>query len=216
MADPIRIGIVGCGSVMGGPYTSLIESLRLRNMVEVTIACDEKEEKRDFVRQKLGLERFTTNYEEVVDADDVDLVLVLTSMLEHAPIASAALQAGKHVLVEKPMGTTLAEAAERFTKALAASGWKLEEGGIRAEDYTLLNFTKDEKEIALRARSKVGNADVSFQGDGLLWTKELPTGKQIVAFETWLRLNKLPATLDLLDRYEAEMRKIASGGETTP
>jgi predicted dehydrogenase len=42
----------------------------------------------------------------------VDVVLVLTSMNEHGPITKAALRAGKHVLVEKPMATSLAEAAE--------------------------------------------------------------------------------------------------------
>ena len=43
---------------------------------------------------------------------DVDLVLVLTRMNEHGPLARAALEAGKHVLVEKPVATSLAEAAE--------------------------------------------------------------------------------------------------------
>jgi predicted dehydrogenase len=48
----------------------------------------------------------------VVRADDVDLVMVLTSMPEHGPISRAALEHGKHVFVEKPMATTLEEAAE--------------------------------------------------------------------------------------------------------
>jgi hypothetical protein len=42
----------------------------------------------------------------------------------------------------------------------------------------------------------------------LVWNKELPTGKQIVSYETWLRQNKLPAGLEMLDRYETEMRAI--------
>ena len=45
--------------------------------------------------------------DEVVGADDVDVVLVLTSMNEHGPLAKAALEAGRHVLVEKPMATSL-------------------------------------------------------------------------------------------------------------
>ncbi len=103
---------------------------------------------------------------------------------------------------------TLAMAAEQFSKALGMLGWTLEEGGIRAEDYTLLRFKKGKKEIKLRARPKDGNAVVNFQGDGLVWKKELPSGKQTVSYETWLRQNKLPAGLELLDRYEAEMRAI--------
>jgi len=47
----------------------------------------------------------------VIENDDVDVVLVLTSMPVHGALASAALRAGKHVLVEKPMATSLEEAA---------------------------------------------------------------------------------------------------------
>ena len=47
----------------------------------------------------------------MIESDDVDVVLVLTSMNVHGALASAALAAGKHVLVEKPMATSLEEAA---------------------------------------------------------------------------------------------------------
>ena len=104
--------------------------------------------------------------------------------------------------------STLAAAAAKYVEALTALGWKLEEGGIRAEDYTLMTFTKDDKEISLRARPQDGNAMVSFSGDDLLWTKELPGGKQVIPYETWLRLNKRPPGLDTLDQYEAEMRAL--------
>ena len=52
----------------------------------------------------------------------VDVVLVLTSMNEHGPLAKAALEAGRHVLVEKPMATSLAEAAELVELARALGG----------------------------------------------------------------------------------------------
>ena len=51
-----------------------------------------------------------------------------------------------------------------------------------------------------------GKSIVNIQGDGLLWTKPLPGGKPQVSYEAWLRINKLPAGLDLLDDYLAEMR----------
>ena len=53
---------------------------------------------------------------------DVDVVLVLTSMTEHGRLARAALEAGKHVLVEKPVATTLAEAEQVLAAADAAPG----------------------------------------------------------------------------------------------
>ncbi|MBK8798347.1 MAG: Gfo/Idh/MocA family oxidoreductase [Anaerolineales bacterium] len=69
MADPVRLGVVGCG------------------------------------------------------ADDVDLVLVTTSMREHGMVTRAALEAGKHVLVEKPMSHTLEEAAATLEVARRSKGF---------------------------------------------------------------------------------------------
>jgi len=69
-------------------------------------------------------------------------------------------------------------------------------------------FTKDKAEITLRATLRSGEVRASFSGDGLLWSKRLPIAKQIIAYETWLRINRFPASLDLLDKYAAEMKAI--------
>ena len=106
--------------------------------------------------------------------------------------------------------STLAAAAAKYVEALGALGWELEEGGIREEDYTLMTFNKGDKEISLRARPQEGNAHVSFSGDDLLWTKELPGGKQVIPYETWLRLHKRPPGLNAIDEFEAEMRALTA------
>jgi predicted dehydrogenase len=59
---------------------------------------------------------------ELIGRDDVDVVLVLTSMNEHAELAQAGLQAGKHVLVEKPMSTSFAAARELLRVSKGAKG----------------------------------------------------------------------------------------------
>jgi WD40 repeat protein len=118
-------------------------------------------------------------------------------------------QLSKTIELEIP-GSTLANVAEIYTKAFGDLGWKADEGGIRDEEYTFFDFTKDDQDIALRARKYDGNAQVSFEGDGLRWTKPLPGGKQIVSFETWLRLNKLPPDAGLLERYKTEMSALSA------
>ncbi len=123
MSQPVRIGIVGCGSVMSYPYMSLVERLRCRGQVEVVAACDVVEAKRRFVLERFGITNFTTDYRELVQRSDVDLVLVLTSMPEHGPVTRAALEVGKHVLVEKPMAVTLEEAAEIIELAKRSPGY---------------------------------------------------------------------------------------------
>ena len=111
MTQPVRIGIVGCGDVLGA-YMTAIELLRGRGLVEAVAACAKTEEKRNYVLDECGITNFTTDYHELVQSDAVDLVLVLTSMREHGPVTLAALEAGKHVLVEKPMAVTQEEAAQ--------------------------------------------------------------------------------------------------------
>ncbi|HWQ15432.1 MAG TPA: Gfo/Idh/MocA family oxidoreductase [Roseiflexaceae bacterium] len=116
--DGVRIGIVGCGSVMRGPYTNQIRRMQARGMnVQVTRACDVVADREGTVRERFGEIPFSTDYRAVVEADDVDLVLVLTAMQAHGQIAKAALQAGKHCLVEKPMAPTLEEGAELLALA---------------------------------------------------------------------------------------------------
>jgi predicted dehydrogenase len=121
--NPLRIGIVGCGSVMRGPYTRQIKLMQSMGMaVEVTRACDVAPEGRQTVRERFGDIPFSDDYRTVVEAGDVDLVLVLTAMPAHGPIAKAALEAGKHVLVEKPMAVTLEQAAELVELAKRSLG----------------------------------------------------------------------------------------------
>lgn len=123
MTQKVKIGIIGCGSVMRGPYMTLIEKLDCLGQVEVVMACDIEEEKRRYARKAFGIPYVTGNAQEIIQSDSVDLVLVLTSMREHGPLARAALEAGKHVLVEKPMAVTLSEAAELVELARTSPGY---------------------------------------------------------------------------------------------
>lgn len=109
ISKPLRVGIVGCGSVSHKYWTQL-QALQQRGLAETVAACDTSEKAEEFVRREWGLSRFTHDYRDLAGASDVDLVLVLTSMQSHAEISRYALEAGKHVLVEKPMATNLKDA----------------------------------------------------------------------------------------------------------
>ncbi len=111
MPAPLGIGVVGCGSVLAA-YAPVIERLDYRAQARLVMACDRDEAKRSQMFEQHHVQAFTTDYRELINSPQVDIVLVLTSMLEHARIAGYALRAGKHVLVEKPMATDLDEAAE--------------------------------------------------------------------------------------------------------
>lgn len=71
---------------------------------------------------RLGVPRFTEREEDILDSEAIDAVLVLTSMPSHARLAQAALRAGKHVLVEKPLATSLEDADALLALASASKG----------------------------------------------------------------------------------------------
>jgi predicted dehydrogenase len=116
--DPVRIGIVGCGNVLAA-YWVEAQKLAAKGEAVVTAACG-RPAQQELVATRLGVRRFVTDYRELVAAPDVDLVVVLTPPATHFEVSRAALLAGKHVLSEKPMATTMAEADELV--GLAARG----------------------------------------------------------------------------------------------
>lgn len=117
----LRCAIIGCGSVAEA-YHQELQKLRLKGLVELTWLCDHREEKRAVLTAKFGVRNYTADYRELLARPDVDAVLLLTPMPLHAHQAVQALRAGKHVLVEKPLGTTLAEARAVVAAARRARG----------------------------------------------------------------------------------------------
>lgn len=75
------------------------------------------------MRDTYGVTDFSTRHQDVIERDDVDLVLVLTAMPAHGRITRTALEAGKHVLVEKPMSTDLTEAWELVALSKESEGY---------------------------------------------------------------------------------------------
>lgn len=106
----LRVAIVGCGEAAQILH---LPSLRyLADLFEVTVVCDASAEVARRVGDEWNVPTRVTAVAEAVDRHDVDAVLVTTPDAHHATVVLAALGAGKHVLVEKPMCMTLREADE--------------------------------------------------------------------------------------------------------
>ena len=103
--SPVRLGILGCGNVLTA-YRTTIERLRQSGLAVVARACG-RESQRSAAQACLGDVPFTVEARDLVQAPDVDAIVVLTSMPQHAALARSALEAGKHVLVEKPFATRI-------------------------------------------------------------------------------------------------------------
>ncbi len=118
----LGLGVLGCGSVFAGPYVGMIERLRARSRVHVSAVYDVNEQKRHGAARRYGVSPDLRDPEAVINADEVDIVLILTSMNEHGPLTRAALEAGKHVLVEKPLATSFEEARSLVELARTSPG----------------------------------------------------------------------------------------------
>ena len=108
--DTLGIGFIGCGNVMEA-YLQAASRLAAQDLVQV-VAASGRERQRDWVQGELGIPAFYTDRDQLIASADVDIVLVLTPMPDHAETARAALLAGKHVLLEKPLATNLEDAAQ--------------------------------------------------------------------------------------------------------
>ncbi|HRF46824.1 MAG TPA: Gfo/Idh/MocA family oxidoreductase [Anaerolineales bacterium] len=119
----IKIGIVGCGFIANRKHLPM---LLLHNDVEVVAFCDIIKERAEASAKQFGTAdaKVYENYQDLVARKDIDVVHVCTPNSTHSEISVAALQSGKHVMCEKPMAKTSAE-AKAMLDAAKASGKKL-------------------------------------------------------------------------------------------
>ena len=119
-SDRIRIGIVGYGWIARA-HVHALHSLNhvasLPRRVEPAAVAGRTAERAQAFAEALGIGRWSTRWEEVVEAEDVDVVLVATPVEAHAEPVLAALRAGKPALCEKPLGVDAAEAHELLAAA---------------------------------------------------------------------------------------------------
>ncbi len=102
----LNVGLIGCGDISKAHLTSY------KNVgLNVVALCDTDRARAENRRKEFGLDRaeVMTEYEALVKRTDIDLVTVATPVALHAPMALAALAAGKHVACEKPSTPDLGE-----------------------------------------------------------------------------------------------------------
>ncbi|HOW64931.1 MAG TPA: Gfo/Idh/MocA family oxidoreductase [Verrucomicrobiota bacterium] len=124
-ADPaprrIRTGVIGCGSVSG----AYLPTLKNSPFVEVVSLCDIRYERAQQRGRDFKVENTYPDIDAMLAGVPFDFLLVLTDMQEHEGINRRALEAGKHVWSEKPIGNTVAAAQEllRLAKKQNARLW---------------------------------------------------------------------------------------------
>jgi predicted dehydrogenase len=109
----LRVGLIGLG-YWGPNYARVVSELPDASLVA---ACDATADATELVRVRHPGTRTTTEPADVFAAEDVDAVIVATPTSTHFELSLAALEAGKHVLCEKPLASTVAECDELIAAA---------------------------------------------------------------------------------------------------
>jgi predicted dehydrogenase len=112
----LGIGIVGAG--YWGP--NLVRNFSASALWEVRAVCDADVERARKAVGRYSTIRVTTDFDDLLDDESVDAIAIATPASTHFALASAALDAGKHVLVEKPLASTEAE-SEKLVQLAADS-----------------------------------------------------------------------------------------------
>ena len=202
MARTVKVGIVGCGGIGQNKH---MPSLHKIENVQLVAFCDLVLERAQMCKEKYGTPDalVCTEYKELLAVEDIEVVHVLTPNREHAEITIAALNAGKHVMCEKPMAKT-AEGARQMCEAAKASGKKLAIG-YQHRMKPQARTAKDYIESGALGEIYYANCyAVRRRGTpnwGVFLDAEAQGGGPIIDIAT----HSLDLTLYLMNNYEPEM-----------
>ena len=115
----VGVGIVGCGRVATSWHVPALARVPGARVVAV---ADLDAERAASLATRAGGARSTADYHDLLDDPRVDLIAVCVPVADHADVAVAALEAGKHVLVEKPLAATMDDCERILAAADSAPG----------------------------------------------------------------------------------------------
>ncbi len=110
----LKIGFIGCGGIANDKHFPGMKSQSDR--IDMYAFCDIIPERAEKARQQYGCEgaKVFTDYRDLLACPEIDAVHVLTPNVKHCEISCAAMEAGKHVICEKPMAATYADALKMY------------------------------------------------------------------------------------------------------
>ena len=114
MATPLKVGLVGTGGISRRHITAYLEH---PDRVQLTAVCDIDETLAQEFAKKAGVDAVYTDFDKMLHEADIEAVDNCTGHAQHAPLCIAAAEAGKHVIVEKAMATTVQECRDMIAAA---------------------------------------------------------------------------------------------------
>jgi predicted dehydrogenase len=199
MPDKIRLGLIGASVKGTWSARSHLPALQASSDVELTAVCTTKSDTAEAARRAWGARLAFDDYRKMIASPEIDAVAVVVRVPSHYAPTKAALEAGKHVYCEWPLGRTTAEAVE--LSALANAKGLVTAVGLQARVNPALMHMKE-----LVAAGYVGEVmaiHISLMREGVL---SRPSNR------TWQRDAELGAnTLTIANGHTVDAMRFVAG-----
>jgi len=163
MSEKLRVGVIGTGFA-GRAH---MEGYKNAEEADLIAVCDLSKERVQEAAEKYGIPKVFTDYEEMLKMSELDAISVCLPNFMHMPVTVAGLEAGKHVLCEKPLAANaeqaakMVEAAQKTGKTLAMS----------------LNFRYEGRSLTMKKLIDSGAlGDIYYAKTAMLRSNSIPRG----------------------------------------
>lgn len=197
----LNVGIIGCGGIANGKH---LPSLQKISEVNIIAFCDIEIEKAQVAAEQYGTNdaKVYENYKLLLENDDIDVIHVCTPNSSHKALTVASLDAGKHVMCEKPMAKTTEEAKEMI-EAAKRNGKKLTIG--------YQNRFRPDSQYLRKATQRGDLGDIYYGKAQAIRRRAVPTWGVFLDEEKQgggplidIGTHALDLTLWMMDNYEPE------------
>ena len=199
MTNRIRLGLIGASVKGTWSARSHLPALQASSDVELTAVCTTRAASAEAARQAYGARLAFDDYRQMIASPEIDAVAVVVRVPSHYAPTKAALEAGKHVYCEWPLGQTTAEAME--LAALAKANKLVTAVGLQARVDPALMYMKELLEAGFAG--EVMAVHVSLLREGVL---SRPSNR------TWQRDAELGAnTLTIANGHTVDAMRFVAG-----
>jgi predicted dehydrogenase len=140
MERPFRVGVVGANPERGWALAAHLPALRAMADFEIAAVCTTRQETADETARRFDVPRAYAGWRAMLDDALIDIVSVCVKVAHHHEIVTAAIEAGKHVFCEWPLGLTTEEALAMHERADAKGVKHLV--GLQGQASPVLNEVK--------------------------------------------------------------------------
>lgn len=199
MADKIRLGLIGASVTGTWSSRSHLPALQASSEVELTAVCTTRADSAEAARQAWGARFAFDDYRRMIASPEIDAVAIVLRVPSHYTPTKMALEAGKHVYCEWPLGRTTAEAVE--LAALAGANGLMTAVGLQARVNPAIMHMKEL--VGAGYIGEVMAVHVSLMREGVLTR---PSNR------TWQRDAELGAnTLTIANGHTVDAMRFVAG-----